>query len=429
MAKKKPTSRAKPRDKRSLPQPVTAAPDVVQDDDPGDDVQRRFRYQHAYGAILLIGAALQRQPYRSIWCEHHDDFLAKRNGVFDSFQVKTAKPEHGTWTLSHIALKGAIKKCVSLNARFPSRLGIFHFVSNHAPLDSRAANKLHLSPLRLQEAVRAATSIANLGDPFLGVVTALATEFECAPDEVFAVLVRFEYVKGPSLDDFEAAVSVNHVAHHPSCASLTHSALHAVRDEIIQRVYDASSRTVDDPAKHWCCINGAPADNPFIQMKEISVEVVLEIIEQRRGVPFRFAPMDRLLPEAPTRALSVFEKKLLKGGLANQLETMRRRTLSAEQHLLELTARDPSFAQNVQLQLENVVQGICDDARAMSDDGPTPYGLVMYREVQQRLRDTAEKRAEMVLRQEYECLVGVAGLLTEGCSVWWSEAFDVGADP
>ncbi len=45
--------------------------------DPGDQTQRNFRYQHAYGAILLTNSAAGKLDYKAIWCEHHDDFLAE----------------------------------------------------------------------------------------------------------------------------------------------------------------------------------------------------------------------------------------------------------------------------------------------------------------------------------------------------------------
>jgi hypothetical protein len=67
-------------------------PPLVQiaDNDTGDDVQRRFRYQYAFGVVLLIAAIRNKNDYSSLWCERHEDFLAETpNGDFDAFQVKT----------------------------------------------------------------------------------------------------------------------------------------------------------------------------------------------------------------------------------------------------------------------------------------------------------------------------------------------------
>ena len=60
--------------------------------DPGDEVIRKFRYQHAYGVVLAITMVKQTRPYRAIWCEQHEDLLAERDdGTFDAVQVKTRK--------------------------------------------------------------------------------------------------------------------------------------------------------------------------------------------------------------------------------------------------------------------------------------------------------------------------------------------------
>jgi Cap4 dsDNA endonuclease len=62
--------------------------------DPGDATSRNFRYQHAYGVVLLVAAKRGLRPYVAIWCEHHEDFLAQRDdGLFDGYQIKTARPE------------------------------------------------------------------------------------------------------------------------------------------------------------------------------------------------------------------------------------------------------------------------------------------------------------------------------------------------
>jgi hypothetical protein len=69
--------------------------------DPGDATGRNFRYQHAYGVMLLTAARRGLRPYSAIWCEHHEDFLAERHdGTFDGYQIKISRPERGAWRLT-----------------------------------------------------------------------------------------------------------------------------------------------------------------------------------------------------------------------------------------------------------------------------------------------------------------------------------------
>lgn len=57
-----------------------------------------------------------------------------------------------------------------------------------------------------------------------------------------------------------------------------------------------------------------------------------------------------------------------------------------------------------------------------------PYGPSMLIDVQGRLRRLAEEQADDVGQHGYECLVGVAGLLTSECRVWWSPRFAIRED-
>jgi hypothetical protein len=49
----------------------------------------------------------------------------------------------------------------------------------------------------------------------------------------------------------------------------------------------------------------------------------------------------------------------------------------------------------------------------------------MMIDVQDRLRKTAKEEAALVGNHTYECLIGMAGLLTSECVVWWSPRFHI----
>jgi hypothetical protein len=402
-----------------------ANPIEVRDhDDPGDETQRRYRYQHAYGVILLTGAATGRLPYQSIWCEHHDDFLAQNNGTFDSYQIKTRVPENGAWELTTEGFIAAITKFTTLEARFPNKTARFKFVSNTRTSDSRAEAKIGRSPNRLLEAASAAALHTDLKEPFDGALTKLATDCQADPKCLFNVLKRIDLILGPSLEDFEAAISLQHVSGIESCARLIPSRINAIRDELIQKVHDASSNRVDDPSKHWSCVNGVALNDPRIQAKRLSPTIVDEVIKQDQPISFRYSPIATITDNRLTQNnMSTFEKKLIRGGLHQQLETMRRRTVSTEQHLLELAASKPQEITSIRNQLESVVQGICDDAQLQQSVSGQLSGPGMLSQVQQRLQKLAEDQPNLVFDQPYDCLVGMAGLLTEACTVWWSAQF------
>ena len=433
MAKKKTAGKAS--DVKKIVEPEKdaagniASPIDVQDtDDSGDETQRRFRYQHAYGVILLTGISKGQLPYQSIWCEHHDDFLAQLNGTFNSYQVKTRAPELGAWELTTDGFVAAISKFAVLEARFPGKITKFRFVSNTRTSDSSAENKIGRSPNCLVASIAKVNRDAELAKPFDEALMKLADSCKTTTTCLFAVFKRLELVVGPSLADFEAVLSQTHIATIRDCHSLPAYQLNAIRDELIQKIFDASSNFVDDPAKHWSCVNGAAANDPRVLAKQLFPIIVDDAIRAKSPPYFRFSPIatktDKRLSD---NNLSTLEKKLVRGGLQKQMETMRRRTVSAEQHLLELAAGKPKEIVAIRNQLESTVQAVCDDASLHNTVNGTVCGPGMLRQVQQQLQTLAhEKPNNMVHHQPYDCLVGMAGLLTEECTVWWSEQFDLG---
>ncbi len=400
--------------------------EVHDTEDPGDETQRRYRYQHAYGAILLTGIATGRLDYQSIWCEHHDDYLAQADEMFDSFQVKTRQPENGYWELTTDGFISAIKKFTTLETRFPGKLGRFKFVSNACVSNSSAQTKIKRAPQQLLTAIDAVDDVSKLNAPFNDSLAKLAQACGVDTTCLFNVFKRLELIVGPSLADFEVAISQTHIASLGSCNSFAPHQLNAIRDELIQKVFDASSNFVDDPAKHWCCVNGTAISDPRVQAKQLFPSVVATAVQAKSPPYFRYSDITtRTGQRVTTNNLSTLEKKLLQGNLRQQIETMKRRTTSTERHLLELAAAKPQEIQQIRNQLEAVVQGVCDDASLNSRFNGLVSGTEMMKLVLAELKDKAKEQPGNVYGESYECMVGMSGLLTEDCTVWWSERFDL----
>ena len=409
---------------------LVASPiDVHDRDDPGDATQRAYRYQYAYGVILLAGMASKQLAYTSLWCEHHDDFLAQLGEKFDSYQVKTRQPENGFWELTTDGFVAAVKKFAILESRFPGRIANYRFVSNTQVSASNANERRQRSPTKLYDAIAKASDENSIEAPFDKSLATLAKAAGASTACVFAVFKKIGFVKGPSKEDFEAVLSLTHIARMESCNAFPPEQLNAIRDELIQKVYDASSNVVLEPAKHWCCVNGTAADDPTVQAKQLFAEIVDAAVRTVSGPCFRYSPIaaktDKRLAEGE---LSTLEKKLVKGGLRKQLETLHRRTVSTEKHLLEIAASRPREVKAILAQLEQTVKGVCADASLETSVDGVVDGRQMLSQVQKELRRMAADNPSMVHGQPYECLVGMAGLLTEECTVWWSEPFDLEED-
>jgi len=114
-----------------------------------------------------------------------------------------------------------------------------------------------------------------------------------------------------------------------------------------------------------------------------------------------------------------------RGGLHHQIQTMERRSLSAEQKLMEYAVKNPTNLDSYISQLVGVVKGECDEAYHHAIMSGEPIGHQMLDTLYKCLKEKADKHPALVMREPYETLIGIAGLLTGDCQVWWSEPFPI----
>ena len=396
--------------------------------DPGDATQRNFRYQHAYGVVLILAATTGSREYVAIWCEHHEDFLAERpDGLFDAYQVKTRKPEIGAWELTDTALMDSIRRFVQLMTRFPGAIHSFFFVSNAECSDSTARASLGKSPQQLRRKVLECDSAHELPQHFQQAVATLAAHCGCTTDEVFSCLKLLEYIRGPGRDSFEAELSHNAVSAVPRWDRLSRSELNLVRDALLQLVAKASALSVDSPERFVCPLDATDRRNPALLAKRLEPSVVVDTIVI--GAPFRFLPEETSLELGSTGGESHRRyRKLLAGGLGAYSGMLESRALATERHLIEQQLIDATEARALLNQVEHVVYGECLEAHNQACLDAEPFGLRMLADVNQRLRSLASERPEMVHNAPFELLSGVAMLLTGACKVWWSPTFTMDAE-
>jgi len=408
---------------------VTETPsptDAIDALDPGDETQRNFRYQHAYGVVLLIAAISGAKPYVAIWCEQHEDCLCERSdGKYDGYQIKTQKPEDGPWRLSSEPLCKSIGRFVRLNSSYSDRIASLFFVSNTDHFVTTSLRDIHNSLPCLLDQVVNVDSPWMLAPPFDKAFATLKQRCSCGDEALWDALRKVGIIKGPDRNDFDAVIAHEHVSSLPGCDILPPSSLNALRDELVSIVYRASSLQVEDPSRHYYCLRDGGKD-PRILKKRIPVDSIMSIITDYRPIPFRYLPVDAPLDiSAVSNQPSVLEKKLIRGGLVEQVETMRRRALSAENHLMELAYKNPEAMNELLSQVVSVVKGECDEALLNAQLGGNPFGRRMLNDVYHRLRVIAENRPHSVHDLEYDCLAGITGMLTAECQVWWSDHFDL----
>ena len=400
--------------------------DFLDESDPGDQVIRKFRYQHAYGVILSVMMIKKDRPYRAIWCEQHEDLLAEReDDKFDAVQVKTRKAEIGYWKITDEAFTKSITRFVELDIKFPGKIRRFYFVSNAEYSNSKSKKSSYLSPVKLVNAASLTAAHGDLDGVTAKGFEALRKATKSNDEALFSVLSRVELVNGPTEKAFEDEICQGHLPKLKECQGLTPQSLSKVFNSLVSLVERAADVQCSDPMRHCVGVTSSDEDDPVLLGKRILPEDIVLTVREACDLGVQYPQeLATLNLKSGDVFRSVLKQKMERGGLCAQFEAMRRKALTAETALLEVAMRTAEGKQKIS-QVENVVLSECAEARLRVGSQGKQLGTKMLINVQDRLARIAREAPAKVNYQPYEVLVGVAGLLTEACQVWWSDKFNL----
>jgi hypothetical protein len=276
----------------------------------------------------------------------------------------------------------------------------------------------------LLEHLRGCATKIDIKPPFDKSFSELQATCGCEADQLFAIIRRMNLVLGPSRQDFDAALSHEHLARLPECSTLNAQDLDVARDELVATVHRASSLQVNDPIRHLRPLIDAREVDPLLSAKRLVVaDATIVRAPRAEPLPFRFPGAPRLVLGGGIS--TVLDQKLSAAGLNDEIGPMRELALAAEYNLLEDVHRRPEEFPDLLRQIEQRVHGELSEAHLRARQQAAPYGQAMLIDVQNRLRGLARDRSADVGHHGYECLIGVAGLLTSECRVWWSQRFPI----
>jgi hypothetical protein len=236
------------------------------------------------------------------------------------------------------------------------------------------------------------------------------------------------FVKAPARDSFIAELAQNHLRDLEWCR-LPQPRLETVIWSLIEMVDRASSLSSQDSSRHLALRSSDGVSEPQLIAKRITVNDFILRSRELTSPSFRYLSFLTTSPLSNTsKDLKRFNQKLGQGGLDDYAHSFRNQTLSAEAVFLDLATRGPDGQEEL-TQIENVVKAECDAAHLRASQGAKPFGQRMLIDVQDRLQRVAKEESVKVGNQPYEALIGMAGILTESCPVWWSEKFDLEEQP
>lgn len=415
------------RTNKKTQEPMKAAEVALQDTEPtsdrGDETQRAFRYQNAYGVILLAAGLRGTTKMTALWCEHHEDILVERpDSMYEAYQVKTKSS--GDLRIADDDFRKTVRRFAELEAKHGPYIYRYVLVSNCLPYvaakGTKNEDKIRNSPLKLVMAAKLAASARSIESPFQKTFSELVA-LGIDETHLFSVLRRLDFSRGPGLNDFEDSIVASHLPGIPGCNRLSVPELAAIRDELIQKVWQASSLHIDGPGKHLDIIgpDGRPASEK--KAKRISLEDARFVISERLSYVFRYSS-DALEVNygAGKSKMAVLREKMNYGGVGQHFPYVEAKAIAAEERLMEQGVSKPEEALERIGQIEKVVLSECHEANIEAEMQPEEKrGITMLSSLVSRFRVLSKSDPQKVLEQPYEVLVGLAGLLSGECKVWW----------
>jgi len=404
---------------------------VLSETDHGDDMQLRVRYQSTYGAFVALGMLIDDTEIDAVYCEHHEDVLIrKKNGKFHGCQVKTRAAKLGPFKADDSQIKAALSRFLALEIAFPASFERFTIASNVAFWDAEENSKslpfiIELARSNPGKAPSTSLEIRRL-------VSGLRENHKCKVVKVWEVLARVT-LQGelPQFNDIECQLAVE-IAEVLGARSRRFDELRAAAKALVQLVSDASSLNHTSPLFRYFVFLTEPQDSKeaaIIEVKRISRDQLLEVMRHAFDGHTLLTSGNRIeVSELPSGATKL-EKKMAVGGIASaEIGLIKDFKFSTDKLLQEWRYKyGPERAAERYDHLQLLVKEDCFAASAEAKSATSLYGTAMLARVRETLRATASLPATQVARLgvSHHILLGIAGILTEECSLWWSDEFKV----
>ena len=207
----------------------------------GDDVQRRFRYQHAYAAIQCLKLLEPGSEFVAVYCENHEDVLLRRHdGRYVGVQVKTRQFEGDPFKASDAAVTKSVARFARLEQSFPEQFDAYHFVTNHAFWD-KVQDERCLSSVVARIRQRGGVKGLPKTNLLRTYVWEICEQHNCDETHVASALCKLVLIGfGSDLDrsyrDLRDVVAATDIL-----GSYSHATVNRISDNLVFLAYKASS--------------------------------------------------------------------------------------------------------------------------------------------------------------------------------------------
>lgn len=418
----------------------TAGPgSVLSSTDPGDDTQRRFRYQAAYSAILSL-ELLKGEPdceFQEIFCEHHEDTLVHRtDGKFIGVQVKTRQQGRELFKANDGQIVGALRRFLELYIEHPGYFSRFVIATNYAFWKERDTSESlpHLINLSRDSNNGTNGGRTRVLSVYLKQIASQAknpTVDESRLRSMLEVLQITELQDDlPKFDDVESRIA-GLLPEFFDCGTACMDDLIRAARALINRMLEAASLSYISPRQLYfatCQNPDARRTESAIDGKRIRRNDIADILTRAFGMqPTILLYKPWMVNDLPP-GIRLLERKLTAGRISAANVRRAKDHKYSMEYLLQTWAikYGNEVAQKRFNQIAAIVATECQEAFDESQKEGIAFGQAMLDDVRRRLRQRLQNEVTSFFGSSYEHLLGTVGILTEICEVWWSEEFQIG---
>jgi HEAT repeat protein len=253
--------------------------------DPGDDTQRRFRFQATVAAMNSLALLDEEGELVAIFCEHHEDILlVGRDGKVVAKQVKTRAEHLPALRLGGLdtPVRSALVRFIKKDLEFPGQFDRFVLETNVGFMDE--AGDGHSLPRLLRMVQDAGSDDEALSDKDTGKrIAELALDAGVDTAVVLTTLRKTFQEGNAGLNDIEGRLILL-LQRHPIFTGYSATVSNKVAQALIGHMARASARPFDPWTFNYTALKNEPdvaEANEVIRQKRIIREDLLAIFAEQ----------------------------------------------------------------------------------------------------------------------------------------------------
>ena len=435
---------------------------VLNPGDPGDDTQRRFRYQAVRACVYILALFDEDLEIEEVFCEHHEDILLKyRSGTFLGVQIKTKLDGSVPVKAGDEEVIGSLKRFIETETQFPNHFDGYLLASNNG-FWREAKNGSNLQYLLDEANGKDLKSAGRLVLPYLKKLCTKPkpTKTKSAPkkpkgeieadkkvtpvradplppnesydaqlERTLDVLKKLRLEMTPPLANMDDPL-VKALAKCPLVGeNHPYSDLQTIANNLIAEVLQASSKEHASCKVQYFAICRNPEQaytESLIAAKRFARNRADEVIRRGVGQGQRNGAAPFSIDQLP-QGTRVQQAKMTAGGIViDDVDEAVDQRQAAEYAASTWLNKYGFRVANAKYQdIRSAVLTECNEARNQAARSGGQYGPAMLALVKERVRVLHNREGAKLHDLRYDQLLGIAGVLAEECRLWWSEKFDL----